>query len=329
MNYIDSIVLVVIGLYIFNGFRKGFVGILIDLVVFFGSIFIAVLFYQQFGNFIAIKFGVPTALIKTVGFVALWLLAQIVLSLVGTIIYYFLPAPVKNNSVNKMTGVIPALIQGVLLVGILLVLLISIPVLPEAIKNKIEEGALSGPISKNGLVLEQDLESKMGNKFSDSLAFFTIGNNWNKNQAAQSEESKTIRLPYKIGAVSVDENSENKMIDLVNVDRQKNGENVLKVDDKLTLLARDYGQKMLNEGFFGHISPDGTTPLTRAEASGVKFLVIGENLAFAPLVEVAHTGLMNSPTHRANILSKDYSRIGIGVIDGGKQGKIFVQEFAD
>ena len=55
----------------------------------------------------------------------------------------------------------------------------------------------------------------------------------------------------------------------------------------------------------------------------------GENLALAPTTEFAHEGLMNSPGHRANILNGQFRRVGIGVLDGGIYGKMFVQEFTD
>ena len=55
----------------------------------------------------------------------------------------------------------------------------------------------------------------------------------------------------------------------------------------------------------------------------------GENLALAPTLEIAHQGLMNSQGHRENILSPDFHKIGIGVIDGGIYGKMFVQEFTN
>jgi len=38
---------------------------------------------------------------------------------------------------------------------------------------------------------------------------------------------------------------------------------------------------------------------------------------------------MNSPGHRANILGASFRRVGIGVIDGGVYGEMFVQEFTD
>jgi len=45
----------------------------------------------------------------------------------------------------------------------------------------------------------------------------------------------------------------------------------------------------------------------------VSFRTAGENLALAPTVQIAHTGLMNSPGHRANILHSQFGRVGIGI----------------
>ena len=63
--------------------------------------------------------------------------------------------------------------------------------------------------------------------------------------------------------------------------------------------------------------------------AGVEFFIVGENLAFAPTLEIAHDGLMQSPGHRKNILEEEFERVGIGVIDGGSYGRMFVQVFAD
>ncbi|MCM2675074.1 CAP domain-containing protein [Alkalicoccobacillus plakortidis] len=44
-------------------------------------------------------------------------------------------------------------------------------------------------------------------------------------------------------------------------------------------------------------------------------------------VEAAHQALMNSQGHRENILKADYTNVGIGIVDGGPYGKMFVQMF--
>jgi uncharacterized protein YkwD len=67
----------------------------------------------------------------------------------------------------------------------------------------------------------------------------------------------------------------------------------------------------------------------RLQEHNVRYFLAGENLALAPTLNTAHEGLMNSPGHRANILEKNFRRIGIGVIDNGVYGKMFVQVFAD
>jgi uncharacterized protein YkwD len=61
--------------------------------------------------------------------------------------------------------------------------------------------------------------------------------------------------------------------------------------------------------------------------ANVRFVTAGGNLALAPTVQIAHTGLMNSPGHRANILRKDFGRVGIGIMDGGIRGLMVSQEF--
>jgi uncharacterized protein YkwD len=59
----------------------------------------------------------------------------------------------------------------------------------------------------------------------------------------------------------------------------------------------------------------------------ISFLTAGENLALARSVQVAHTGLMNSPGHRANILRPQFGRVGIGIMDGGLRGLMVTQNF--
>jgi hypothetical protein len=44
-------------------------------------------------------------------------------------------------------------------------------------------------------------------------------------------------------------------------------------------------------------------------------------------LSIAHTGLMHSPGHRANILNPAFHRVGIGIIEGGVHGLMISQEF--
>ncbi len=120
---------------------------------------------------------------------------------------------------------------------------------------------------------------------------------------------------------------EQKMLSLVNSARASAGLNPLQADMSLVKLARLKGQDMINKNYFSHTSPTYGSPFDMMKAAGVSYRYAGENLAGASTVDSAHTNLMNSPGHRANILKGSFTKVGIGVVNGGPYGKMFVQMF--
>jgi uncharacterized protein YkwD len=86
---------------------------------------------------------------------------------------------------------------------------------------------------------------------------------------------------------------------------------------------------MLKKGYFSHISLNYKTPFDRIKEAGINYKTAGENLAFAQSVKIAHTGLMNSPGHKANILNPKFGKIGIGILDAGIHGIMVTQNFKD
>lgn len=120
---------------------------------------------------------------------------------------------------------------------------------------------------------------------------------------------------------------EKQMLDLVNNERAKNGLAPLQIDLELVRLARMKSQDMIANNYFSHTSPTYGSPFAMMNNAGVTYRTAGENLAGAPSVTTAHTNLMNSSGHRANILNAAYTHIGIGIVDGGPYGKMFTQMF--
>lgn len=120
---------------------------------------------------------------------------------------------------------------------------------------------------------------------------------------------------------------EQQMIDLVNQERSKQGLAPLKVNEELTKVARVKAQDMIDNNYFSHQSPTYGSPFEMLNQFGVEYRTAGENLAGNQSVEAAHQALMNSDGHRANILNSNYQEVGIGIIDGGSYGKMFVQLF--
>lgn len=120
---------------------------------------------------------------------------------------------------------------------------------------------------------------------------------------------------------------EARMLALVNQERTSRGLKPLVADPELVKLARMKAADMVRLGYFDHNSPTYGSPFDMMRAYGVSYRYAGENLAGASTVDAAHTNLMNSPGHRANILSPNYTRVGIGVVQGSPYGKIWVQMF--
>ncbi len=141
------------------------------------------------------------------------------------------------------------------------------------------------------------------------------------------ESNETVKLNFIVNNPKPRPDLEARMLELVNEERAKEGLSQLVADTALTHVARVHSTDMFARGYFAHVSPEGTTPADRVRSAGIRFLITGENLALGPTLKICHTGLMNSPGHRANILHKSYGRVGIGVMDGGLRGLMISQEF--
>jgi len=114
--------------------------------------------------------------------------------------------------------------------------------------------------------------------------------------------------------------SEN-IISLTNESRKTFSLPVLGESNVLDKAAQAKADDMLAKGYFAHTSPDGRVPWDFIQAAGYNYLSAGENLAVNFVeAENVETAWMNSPTHKANILNKNFEEIGIGISQGQYQG---------
>jgi len=109
---------------------------------------------------------------------------------------------------------------------------------------------------------------------------------------------------------------------MVNKERMDAGLKPLKINDKLNQAAQQKAQDMINNDYFAHTSPSGTTPWYWFDRVGYKYVAAGENLAkdFTDS-KYLHQAWMKSLSHRNNILNSKYQEIGIAVIEGKINGK--------
>lgn len=123
------------------------------------------------------------------------------------------------------------------------------------------------------------------------------------------------------------------VIDLVNQEREKAGLVLLAENEDLSRAALAKAQDMVEKDYFAHTSPEGLTPWHWIEKSGYEYEFAGENLAINFLsAEKQNDALMNSATHRKNILGKQFNEIGVAVATksvNGRKTTITVQQFGN
>ncbi len=126
---------------------------------------------------------------------------------------------------------------------------------------------------------------------------------------------------------NVNTNFEQEMLQLVNQARTENNLTPLTLDAELANVARIKSQDMIDNNYFSHNSPKYGSPFDMMKNFGIHYVKAGENIAGNQSVQKAHETLMNSPGHRKNILSPDYTHIGIGIKQGGQYSNMFTQMF--
>ena len=110
---------------------------------------------------------------------------------------------------------------------------------------------------------------------------------------------------------------EARMLELMNEARSGAGLPAIYAEQQLTDMARSYSSEMHQYDFFSHVSPVSGTLQQRISAWGITgWKLAGENIAKAPSVDVAFQALMESPSHRENILRREFNCVGIGVVQG-------------
>ena len=146
---------------------------------------------------------------------------------------------------------------------------------------------------------------------------------------------------------------EQRIHELVNVQRKENDQGPLAWDDELSEIARAHSEDMVKRKYFKHTDPEGLTPMKRAAAAGYNACqLMGENIfqnnLYSRVIEeknrkttnktydwnspetIASTTVkswMGSEDHRQNILNKNYTREGFGIaLAEDDDGKVYITQ---
>ncbi len=123
---------------------------------------------------------------------------------------------------------------------------------------------------------------------------------------------------------------EQKVVELVNVERQKAGLSALTLDSKISSVARTKSKDMADNNYFAHQSPTYGSAGDMLRKSGINWSAWGENIASGQRTpEAVVTAWMNSPGHKANIMSTNFSKIGVGYVTNSNGTPYWTQMFTN
>lgn len=121
---------------------------------------------------------------------------------------------------------------------------------------------------------------------------------------------------------------EQEVLALVNSERAKNGLSALSWADDVAAVARAHSSDMINRGFFSHTNPDGESPFDRLKNNGISYRTAAENIAYGQKTPAdVMSAWMNSSGHRANILNKNVTELGVGAVKNNNGTIYWTQVF--
>ncbi len=317
MNLIDLILIVVFILAIIAGWSRGFIRGSLDLICFAGSMAAGYVFYPYTAKGLEKVFSLGPWLLP-VAFILTTLVARLLIGFVAKFIIRSIPEEANQNGINKFLGLIPGAINGWLYAIVISALLLSLP-LKDSVTSKTRSSRFAGQLAMQSEWANRKLAPVFGDAIRQTMNSLTV----------HPQSGEKVSLSFKYDKAIERPALEAQMLEMVNKERTDRGLKPLKADPEMTLVARAHSRDMFVRGYFSHYAPGGKDPFQRMREANVKFYNAGENLALAQTLEIAHTNLMNSPGHKANILRPEFGRLGIGILDGGYYGLMISQEFRD
>ncbi|MEG9298003.1 CAP domain-containing protein [Mangrovibacillus sp. Mu-81] len=131
----------------------------------------------------------------------------------------------------------------------------------------------------------------------------------------QAQEQQQAKPAAETGELS---QYEQKVVELTNQERAKQGLPALEVDAELSKVAKEKSRDMQANNYFSHDSPTYGSPFDMMKQFGIEYSSAGENIAMGqPTPEEVVQAWMNSEGHRKNIMNSNYTHIGVGYVEDG------------
>lgn len=312
----DPIFLVFLLIFLYLESSAGFFLALFNLLNIATSFFVGLIFYSFLSHIFGTRLYLPKGLADGLSLILLWICTWGGVNL----IFNSYKMRAKKIKINRALDILGAFCAGVIsfffLSCLLLTLLISLPSSGD-LKTNITKSLFGRFVLLRVVGMESNTHLISGQGSDELLNFLTI--------SPYSEQ--TVPLNFTSDMVVVDQESEITMTGAINEERRKFNLRSIVLEEDLRVLARSQAEDMLNKGYFAYVSPEGYSLFDRLELAGTVYNFAVPHIAYSPDTEIVIQRFLTNRFTRGDILDSRFKRIGIGVVDSGNFGKIFVLIF--
>ncbi|MEZ5428926.1 MAG: CvpA family protein [Pyrinomonadaceae bacterium] len=317
MNPIDLLLIFIVLLGAALGWHRGFIAGTLDLTRWTAGVLLALALYGPLSRLLETATAGSPVWIKPAAFLGVYFSVSLSVRMINSRLFNKLPKEIRRNPLNRGFGTLPGIFGGLILAVIASASLYSLP-FSGGFQEYLDQSRLAEPLA----AYSDPIETAFAPVFEDAVA-----ETLTRRLTHYPGSHETIELPFKLDKFRPRPDLEAEMLELINRERASAGLAPLKADPEMRRVALGHSADMFRRGYFSHYTPEHKDPFERMKESDVRFRIAGENLAFSPTLKIAHTGLMNSPGHRANILRPQFGRVGIAILDGGRRGLMITQNF--
>ncbi len=317
LNWLDILLILLIGVNVWLGWQRGFILSILDLVRWILSWVAALVFYKYVAGWLGSITDWTDVWRAPIAFLIVLIGVSAIIHALGRRLLRRIPREYNEHKANHVFGTLPGLANGLIIAALVSALMFSAPV-SDDLSDTMRESSLADRFA----VYTEDFESALSPIFEPA-----VRQTLNRLTTVEPGSKQMVELPFRLENTHPLPSLEAEMLEMVNHERAAAGLEPVEADPEMTEVARRHSADMFARGYFSHYTPDGKDPFDRMRDMDVSFRAAGENLALAPTLQIGHTGLMNSPGHRANILQPRFGRLGIGIMDGGRRGLMITQKF--
>ncbi len=317
MNLVDLVILAGVAISAYWGWHSGFLATVLALVTWLLGLVLAVAAHATAAAVLVALTGMAPPVARAISFVVILFVAEAAFALLARAalepLLLHVRADRTTRLVDRAAGVVPGV--GLALAFAAAAIAVLLSVVPET-REPIDRSRIGSALAAEVGALKPRLTQLLGSE-RESFEVLLV-------TRLSADERQSLDLPDDL-RLSSDPDAERQMFELVNQERTSSGLKPVELDPRLVPVARAHAEEMFRLKYFGHVSPVTGTPFDRLARAGIRYQRSGENLAYAQSVAVAHRGLMESPGHRENILRPEFTHLGVGVVNAGLYGRMFVQ----